>query len=128
MKSKPKTDYEVGYGKPPKSGQFKPGQSGNPKGGAKAPPAVEDLIASQAGKLVSVTVDGSSKSLPQLQVVVAALYRKAMSGDIKAAQVIFAGLQVAQAKGSSSEDPPLSSMELSLLKDLIEAAETGVEP
>ena len=27
-----KKDYEVGYGKPPKSGQFKPGQSGNPKG------------------------------------------------------------------------------------------------
>jgi len=25
-------DYEVGYGKPPKHGQFKPGQSGNPKG------------------------------------------------------------------------------------------------
>ena len=25
-------DYDVGYGKPPKSGQFKPGQSGNPKG------------------------------------------------------------------------------------------------
>ena len=25
-------DYEVGYGRPPKSGQFKKGQSGNPKG------------------------------------------------------------------------------------------------
>ena len=25
-------DYEVGYGKPPKSRQWKPGQSGNPKG------------------------------------------------------------------------------------------------
>src|SRR5262245_37056540 len=27
-----KDDYEVGYGKPPKHGQFKPGQSGNPGG------------------------------------------------------------------------------------------------
>ena len=25
-------EYEVGYGRPPKSGQFKNGQSGNPKG------------------------------------------------------------------------------------------------
>ena len=25
-------DYEVGYGKPPKSKRFKPGASGNPKG------------------------------------------------------------------------------------------------
>ena len=27
-----KKDYEVGYGKPPESGKFKKGQSGNPKG------------------------------------------------------------------------------------------------
>jgi hypothetical protein len=26
------SDYKVGYGKPPKSGQFKRGKSGNPKG------------------------------------------------------------------------------------------------
>ena len=25
-------DYEIGYGRPPKSTRFKPGQSGNPKG------------------------------------------------------------------------------------------------
>ena len=28
----PDSDYEVGYKKPPKSTQFQPGQSGNPKG------------------------------------------------------------------------------------------------
>ena len=26
------SDYSVGYGKPPKHSQFKPGQSGNPRG------------------------------------------------------------------------------------------------
>ena len=26
------TEYEVGYKKPPRKNQFKPGQSGNPKG------------------------------------------------------------------------------------------------
>ena len=30
-------DYEVGYGKPPKSGQFKKGISGNPPGRPKKP-------------------------------------------------------------------------------------------
>lgn len=29
--------YEVGYGKPPKQTQWRPGQSGNPSGKAKAP-------------------------------------------------------------------------------------------
>ena len=27
-----KGDYEIGYGRPPKQYQFKPGQSGNPRG------------------------------------------------------------------------------------------------
>ena len=30
-------EYEVGYKKPPKSGQFQPGKSGNPKGRPKKP-------------------------------------------------------------------------------------------
>ena len=29
-------EYEVGYGKPPKAGQFRPGQSGNPRGSNRA--------------------------------------------------------------------------------------------
>lgn len=36
--------YEVGYGQPPQSGRFKPGQSGNVKGRPKKPdPSVVDL-------------------------------------------------------------------------------------
>lgn len=31
------TPYEVGYGRPPKATRFKPGQSGNPKGGPLVP-------------------------------------------------------------------------------------------
>jgi hypothetical protein len=34
--SSPPNDYETGYGKPPKESQFKPSQSGNPKGRPKA--------------------------------------------------------------------------------------------
>jgi Family of unknown function (DUF5681) len=30
-------DYEVGYGKPPKTSQFKKGESGNPSGRPKKP-------------------------------------------------------------------------------------------
>ena len=33
---RPPGDYEVGYGKPPKKHQFKPGQSGNRQGRKKS--------------------------------------------------------------------------------------------
>lgn len=37
-----KKDYEIGYKKPPKHTQFKPGQSGNPKGRPRKPQTIED--------------------------------------------------------------------------------------
>ena len=47
-KSEEKTDgYEVGYRKPPKHSQFKPGQSGNPNGrprGASLATQVRNLL------------------------------------------------------------------------------------
>ena len=39
----PAEEYKVGPGRPPKEHQFKPGQSGNPKGKRKAPSLIPDL-------------------------------------------------------------------------------------
>ena len=33
-------DYKVGPGRPPRAYQFKPGQSGNPKGAKRKPPSI----------------------------------------------------------------------------------------
>ena len=41
------TDYEIGYGKPPRNGRFKPGVSGNAKGRPKRGPLVADEIISR---------------------------------------------------------------------------------
>jgi len=47
------TDYDVGYGKPPRDHRFKPGSSGNPKGrpvGAKSEATIlQDLLQQKVG-------------------------------------------------------------------------------
>jgi hypothetical protein len=49
-------NYTVGFGKPPKASQFKPGRSGNPKGRPKGRPTVEQLLLEEAARLVKVKV------------------------------------------------------------------------
>lgn len=55
-------DYEVGYGKPPKHSQFKPGQSGNPRGRSKGARSLK-VIAREVflEKVLVRTADGERR-------------------------------------------------------------------
>nr|WP_137676672.1 DUF5681 domain-containing protein [Parerythrobacter lutipelagi] len=63
-------DYEVGYGKPPKSGQWAPGQSGNPAGSSKKAKAkkklktLEGYYLESSNELVEVTFGGKKEQMP----------------------------------------------------------------
>ena len=61
------TDYEVGYGKPPKSSRFKKGKSGNPKGRPKGAKnrlpnlneeRLKSIIIKEAYRPINVVEDG----------------------------------------------------------------------
>lgn len=110
---------DVGYKKPPKHSQFKKGQSGNPSGKAKKSPSFVDLIMQEAAKVVPVKVDGQTKTLSQLHVMVTALFRKAMNGDLAAAKLITQVLAHEAEVGGGEAEPPLTPHELAMLADLL---------
>ena len=77
-------DEKVGYGNPPKSGQFKPGQSGNPKGRPpNEKPEAIDTIALLDGE-VKVRVKGKEKTMPAFEAMLRQLAKKAMKRDVRA--------------------------------------------
>lgn len=81
--------YEVGYGKPPKSGQFKPGQSGNPRGRPKKVPTMAEVLEKQLGRELTVSTSEGPQKMPVLEVVIAGQVKKAAAGDTRAAKVLL---------------------------------------
>lgn len=117
-------EYEVGYGKPPKGSQFKPGQSGNPKGRPKAAPKLDELIAKEAAKLIKVTTEGQTVMLTQGEVVIKALFQKAMKSDLVAAKLVLTAMQALPE--APETEAVIGDHELALLRELLD--ELSPEP
>ncbi len=81
-------DDAAGYGKPPKASQYKPGQSGNPKGRPKGARNLLKLISKHAARKVTVIEGGVEKKMPRIDVVISALFNKASKGDVSAARLL----------------------------------------
>ena len=67
--------YAVGHGKPPKHTQFKPGQSGNPKGKPKGKLPTMTLISKQLEAKLTVTIAGQPKQMTRREALITALIR-----------------------------------------------------
>ena len=79
--------YEVGYGKPPKKTQFKPGQSGNPKGRTKGSKnGIYTYIQRELNSSITLT-DGSR--ITKEQGFARQLTNKALRGDIQSQKLLF---------------------------------------
>ncbi|MEO1324462.1 MAG: DUF5681 domain-containing protein [Pseudomonadota bacterium] len=72
-------DYEVGYGRPPQHTQFKPGQSGNPKGRPKRSKTITALLKEELEAKIAVTEKGVSKTLTKREAIV----RQVVNGGLK---------------------------------------------
>lgn len=84
------SDYGVGYGKPPKMSQFKPGVSGNPKGRPKNVPS--DLATIILGVLehpIRHRESGQEKTTPAWELNLMALVQRAVRGDVDAALAVL---------------------------------------
>lgn len=85
----PKETYEVGYGRPPKSGQFQPGQSGNPKGRPKPQPPPEQTIHDLMMEKRKVFIDGKPQVKTVLEVIMRQLIDSSLKKDTRATRLVL---------------------------------------
>jgi hypothetical protein len=84
-----KPAYDVGFGKPPVSGRFKPGQSGNPKGRPKGRKNLKTDLVEELSERVPVTKNGRPLKISKQRLMLKALIAKAVKGDTKAASILI---------------------------------------
>jgi hypothetical protein len=85
----PSRDYEIGYRRPPRTTQFKPGQSGNPRGRPKGARSVGTILLDVSGRRIAVTENGETRRIPTIEVVLRRLANDAIRGDRLAAKLFI---------------------------------------
>lgn len=76
-----KDTYEIGYRRPPKGGQFKKGQSGNPSGRPKGSKNFLTLLEQELDQKISVNENGRKKEITRMQAVVKRLVADTLQGN-----------------------------------------------
>jgi len=89
MSKEDKKSYEVGFGKPPRSTQFKPGQSGNTAGRPRGAKNFHTALEQELRSRVTVTENGRRKRISKREVIAKHLVNKSASGDLKAIPLLL---------------------------------------
>ncbi|SHK51957.1 hypothetical protein SAMN05444000_1352 [Shimia gijangensis] len=128
-----KKDYKVGYGKPPKSGQFKKGQSGNAKG---RPKGAKGILASLKRELeAKITVREGTREvcMSKAEALAKQLAAKGLKGEMPAMMAILKldpelfGVTSGDAEPVTAPEEP-EAVDYNILRDFLERAPANEEP
>jgi hypothetical protein len=86
----PADDYNIGYCRPPRSTQFKPGTSGNPRGRPKGMKSVAKLLEEALSRRVTIQENGRERKMRAQDVIIRGLVNDAARRDSRALKLLFA--------------------------------------
>lgn len=116
-------DYEVGYRKPPKSGQFKPG-NGLGKGRPKGAKNMKTIVMGALTAKVTAKIDGKVQKATKIETSMHQLANKAIAGDLKAIDMVANHYERYGPQEDPTGPPPEETKtDLDLLKQYLELRE-----
>lgn len=83
------SDEDVGYGKPPKANQFKPGKSGNPKGRPKGAKSEATMLEELLNRKIEIRQNGKVRKITILEGILHKLAEDSLKGNTKSAAFVL---------------------------------------
>jgi len=97
-------EYTVGYGRPPRSGCFRPGQSGNPGGRPKGRRSLSTIVRSALlGETLEVTVNGRLRRISKLEAAIIQLANRAAKGEERATRDAIKLAETAESRAEAGD-------------------------
>src|SRR6202171_1150154 len=97
-------DEDVGYGKPPRAYQFKPGQSGNPPGRTKGAKNEETILRELLQHKVRINENGKVRKITVLEAILRKVAEDCLRGNIKSVGFLLNRYYAAAAGGATQAD------------------------
>jgi hypothetical protein len=105
-------DEGVGYKRPPKGSQFKPGQSGNPSGKAKGLRSMAAELRDILGEEMTIATDGAIKTISKQRALASSLITAAIEGDLRATAIVINHLD----RGAPKTEPDDEELDFSAVQ------------
>jgi hypothetical protein len=83
------SDEDVGYGKPPKANQFKPGKSGNPRGRPKGAKSEATMLVELLNRKIEIRQNGKVRKITILEGILHKLAEDSLKGNTKSAAFVL---------------------------------------
>jgi hypothetical protein len=94
----------VGYGKPPRATQFKPGQSGNPKGRPKGRKSETTMLNELLFQKIRIREGGRERRITLFEGMLRRFAEDSLKGNIKAAAFLFNRFSMARPDGTDETE------------------------
>jgi hypothetical protein len=97
------SDYETGYGKPPKMTRFKPGESGNPRGRPRGSKNFSVLLEEELRQRVIINENGRRRRITKLAAIAKHMVNKSLSGDPRLLHALLNEIRAGEARADSAQ-------------------------